>query len=66
MNVVCPASCKKCNPTTYTLQDDCSDRHHLCDVYKQNGDCESNASFMAENCRKTCNVCGKPRSDGCS
>ncbi|ETN84627.1 shTK domain protein [Necator americanus] len=65
MSLVCPASCQLCTPKAYALTDDCTDRHHLCSIYKAAGKCASNDKFTAENCRHTCGVCGIPRSTGC-
>ncbi|VDM71911.1 unnamed protein product [Strongylus vulgaris] len=44
---------------------DCSDRHPNCPSWNQQGECTRNAKWMAENCRKSCNRCGRTRAATC-
>uniref|UniRef100_A0A7I4Y2Q9 ShTK domain protein n=1 Tax=Haemonchus contortus TaxID=6289 RepID=A0A7I4Y2Q9_HAECO len=63
--IICAASCGACTPQN-PITDDCTDRHPLCSDFASAGRCTSSVNFMAENCRRTCNLCGTPRSAGCA
>ena len=45
---------------TTTGPHECEDAYPLlCSVWANMGDCDSNAEYMAANCKKSCQMCGK-------
>merc|ERR1719277_2257301 len=48
--------------TTAYPMPECEDDYDTrrCEKMAENGDCQSNTSWMRKNCAKTCNLCEKP------
>ncbi len=44
---------------------ECSDQHVSCPLWRRTGECTSNNQFIAENCRRSCNLCSQSRHDVC-
>lgn len=48
------------------LFQECNDRHVSCKQWKIENQCFGNSDdFMAENCRSSCQLCGKPKNMNC-
>ncbi|VDK79619.1 unnamed protein product [Onchocerca ochengi] len=61
----CAAACGNCRPS-YNASNECSDRHVSCKQWEKEEQCFGNSSdFMAENCRTSCQLCGKPKNMIC-
>lgn len=51
-------SCSMQNITYYIgLFKACGDNHVKCGLWAQLGECDKNANFMGEQCKKSCNKC---------
>ncbi|KAM3722888.1 putative tyrosinase-like protein [Dirofilaria immitis] len=65
MTKFCAAACGKCHPS-YNVSNECSDRHISCKQWESEKQCfGSSSDFMAENCRSSCQLCGKPKNMNC-
>merc|ERR1711963_802874 len=64
MDENCKKSCNKCGTTTTTGGGTgggtgaCDDQNTNCGYWAGEGYCTSNAAYMDENCKKSCNKCG--------
>jgi hypothetical protein len=39
-------------------EEECFDSHEKCDEWVSMGECEANAEYMLQNCKKSCMICG--------
>uniref|UniRef100_A0A914YXP4 ShKT domain-containing protein n=1 Tax=Panagrolaimus superbus TaxID=310955 RepID=A0A914YXP4_9BILA len=66
MATYCRAACSICNPA-YNVTNECINRHVSCQQWLGEGECTGNSQmFMQENCRQSCNLCGRRKQDQCA